>query len=50
MCMADGGVDFAIVVHPEPYQDDHRFLEHSITIGKGELKGTALVFAGRDGF
>ena len=21
-CMADGGVNFAIVVHPEPYQDD----------------------------
>lgn len=49
-CMADGGVDFAIVVHPEPYQDDHRYLEHCLTVGKGRLKGTALVFAGRDGF
>jgi predicted TIM-barrel fold metal-dependent hydrolase len=23
-CMAEGGVDDAVVVHPEPYQDDHR--------------------------
>lgn len=49
-CMADAGVDYAIVVHPEPYQDDHRYLEHCLKVGKGKLKGTALVFAGRDGF
>lgn len=48
-CMADGGVDYAIVVHPEPYQDDHRYLEHCIAVGKGKLKGTCLFFAGRDG-
>lgn len=48
-CMADGGVDYAIVVHPEPYQDDHRYLEHCLTVGKGKLKGTCLFFAGRDG-
>src|SRR5262245_31751519 len=27
-CMDGGGVDYAVVVHPEPYQDDHRYLEH----------------------
>lgn len=48
-CMADGGVDYAIVVHPEPYQDDHRYLEHCLAVGKGKLKGTSLFFAGRDG-
>ena len=46
-CMDGAGVDFAIVVHPEPYQDDHRYLEHCLQVGKGRLKGTALVFADR---
>lgn len=46
-CMADAGVDRAIVVHPEPYQDDHRYLEHCLAMGKGALKGTCLFFAGR---
>ncbi len=48
-CMADGGVDYAVVVHPEPYQDDHRYLVHCLTVGKGKLKGTCLFFAGRAG-
>jgi predicted TIM-barrel fold metal-dependent hydrolase len=48
-CMADGGVDYAIVVHPEPYQDDHSYLKHCLTVGKGKLKGTCLLFAGRKG-
>jgi predicted TIM-barrel fold metal-dependent hydrolase len=48
-CMEQAGVDFAIVVHPEPYQDDHRYLEHCLTIGKGKLKGTLLLFADREG-
>jgi len=48
-CMKPGGVDFAIVVHPEPYQDDHRYLEHCLAVGKGKLKGTILVFADRQG-
>lgn len=48
-CMADGGVDYAIVVHPEPYRDDHRYLEHCLVVGKGKLKGTCLFFAGREG-
>jgi predicted TIM-barrel fold metal-dependent hydrolase len=44
-CMDDGGVDFAVVVHPEPYQDDHRYLEHCLAAGNGRLKGTCLFFA-----
>jgi len=48
-CMDDAGVAFAVVVHPEPYQDDHRYLEHCLTIGKGRLKGTCLFFADRPG-
>ncbi len=48
-CMDGAGVYSAIVVHPEPYQDDHRYLEHCLEVGAGRLKGTALVFAGRPG-
>lgn len=44
-CMDGAGVKFAVVVHPEPYQDDHRYLEHCLHVGRGRLKGTALVFA-----
>jgi predicted TIM-barrel fold metal-dependent hydrolase len=46
-CMNGAGVDYAVVVHPEPYQDDHRYLEHCLEIGQGKLKGTCLFFAGR---
>lgn len=46
-CMEGAGVTHAIVVHPEPYQDDHRYLEHCLAVGKGKLKGTVLVFADR---
>jgi predicted TIM-barrel fold metal-dependent hydrolase len=48
-CMDGAGVDHAVVVHPEPYQDDHRYLEHCLGVGKGRLKGTCLVFADRPG-
>jgi predicted TIM-barrel fold metal-dependent hydrolase len=47
--MQGAGVDYAIVVHPEPYQDDHRYLEHCLSVGRGKLKGTALVFADKPG-
>lgn len=47
-CMAGAGVDYAVVVHPEPYQDDHRYLEHCLAVGKDKLKGTCLFFAERD--
>lgn len=43
--MDAAGVDAAVIVHPEPYQDDHRYLEHVLSIGGKRLKGTALVFA-----
>jgi predicted TIM-barrel fold metal-dependent hydrolase len=48
-CMAEGGVDHAVVVHPEPYQDDHRYLEHCLKVGQDKLKGTCLFFADRPG-
>jgi predicted TIM-barrel fold metal-dependent hydrolase len=48
-CMDGAGVDYAVVVHPEPYQDDHRYLEHCLAVGKGRLKGTCLFFADRPG-
>src|SRR4051812_43009469 len=48
-CMDAAGTDFAVVVHPEPYQDDHRYLEHCLAVGKGWLKGTCLFFADREG-
>lgn len=44
-CMDGAGVDYAVVVHPEPYQDDHRYLEHCLRVGGRRLKGTCLVFA-----
>lgn len=47
-CMREADVDYAIVVHPEPYQDDHRYLEHCLQVGKGKLKGTLLLFADRE--
>ncbi|MEZ6134916.1 MAG: amidohydrolase family protein [Pirellulaceae bacterium] len=46
-CMDDAGVDFAIVVHPEPYQGDHRYLDYCLDVGAGRLKGTCLFFADR---
>lgn len=48
-CMDGAGVRHAVVVHPEPYQDDHRYLEHCLDLGKGRLKGTILLFADREG-
>jgi predicted TIM-barrel fold metal-dependent hydrolase len=48
-CMSGAGVDYAVVVHSEPYQDDHRYLEHCLEVGEGKLKGTCLFFADRPG-
>ncbi len=48
-CMDDADVDFAVVVHPEPYQDDHRYLEYCLEVGGTRLKGTCLCFADRPG-
>src|SRR5262245_62011783 len=35
--MDGAGVDFAIVVHPEPYQDDQSYLEHCLKVGGKRL-------------
>jgi len=43
--MDEAGVDYAIIVHPEPYQDDHRYLEYCFEVGKSRFKGTCLFFA-----
>jgi predicted TIM-barrel fold metal-dependent hydrolase len=48
-CMDCAEVDRAIVVHPEPYRDDHRYLEHCLAVGRDRLKGTCLFFAERSG-
>ena len=48
-CMNQAGVAAAIVVHPEPYQDDHRYLEYCLEVGEGRLKGALLLFADRPG-
>ncbi|HIE95437.1 MAG TPA: amidohydrolase [Fuerstia sp.] len=48
-CMDGAGVDFAVVVHPEPYQDDHDYLEHCLRVGGDRLKGTCLFFSDRPG-
>ncbi|MHC4581597.1 MAG: amidohydrolase family protein [Planctomycetota bacterium] len=48
-CMDGARVQYAIVVHPEPYQDDHRYLEYCLEVGRGRLKGTLLLFADRAG-
>ncbi len=44
-CMDGAGVDYAIVVHPEPYQDDHRYLDHCLEVCGDRVKGTCLFFA-----
>ncbi len=46
--MDEAGVDRACVVQPEPYHDDHRYLEHCLQIGDGRLKGTCLFFASQE--
>jgi predicted TIM-barrel fold metal-dependent hydrolase len=48
-CMAEAGVDYAVVVNPEPYQDDHRYLEHCLAVGMDKFRGTCLFFADRPG-
>ncbi len=48
-CMDGAAVDRAILVHPEPYGDDHRYLEHCLSVTRDRLKGTCLFFADRPG-
>jgi predicted TIM-barrel fold metal-dependent hydrolase len=47
--MDEAGVDRAVVVHPEPYGDDHRYTEHCLEVGGERLKATCLFFADRPG-
>ena len=47
--MDEAGVNYAVISHPEPYQDDHRYLEHCLEVGQGRLKGTCLFFADSPG-
>src|SRR5947209_5321189 len=47
--MDEAGVGHAVIVHPEPYGDDHRYLDHCLDIGRGRFKGTCLFFADRPG-
>lgn len=41
---AEAKIDHAVIVHPEPYQDDHRYLEHCFANepSRGFFKGTCL--------
>lgn len=43
--MEGAGVDFAVIVHPEPYHDDHRYLEHCLKVGNGKFRGVCHFFA-----
>src|SRR3954470_5440578 len=45
--MDAAGVTGAIIVHPEPYQDDHPYLEYCLAQAPSRFKGTALFFADR---
>jgi predicted TIM-barrel fold metal-dependent hydrolase len=40
----EAGLTHAVIVHPEPYQDDHRYLEYCLTRGPSPafFKGTCL--------
>ena len=40
----EAAIDHAVIVHPEPYQDDHRYLEYCFSRepAKGFFKGTCL--------
>ena len=42
--MRKAKIDHAVIVHPEPYQDDHRYLEHCFAHepSPGFFKGTCL--------
>jgi predicted TIM-barrel fold metal-dependent hydrolase len=48
--MEGAGVDYAVIVHPEPYWDDHRYLEHCLRVGGKKFRGTCLFFSDRLGW
>src|SRR5947208_5362356 len=47
--VASAGLAHSIIVHPEPYQDDHRYLEYCFAHEPkpGYFKGTCLFEIGR---
>lgn len=46
----EAGIAHSVIVHPEPYQDDHSYLEHCFANepSKGYFKGTLLLDALRE--
>lgn len=46
--MTGAGVDYAIIVHPEPYHDDHRYLDYCLKVGGKKFKSTCHFFAGQE--
>src|SRR4051812_47587963 len=48
-CMDEGGVDYSVIVHPESYGDDHRYLEYCLNVGRDRFRATCLFFADRPG-
>jgi predicted TIM-barrel fold metal-dependent hydrolase len=54
-CMNGAKVDFGVFVHPETYQEDHRWFDHCLDVAnanakKPRWKGTCLLFADRPGW
>jgi predicted TIM-barrel fold metal-dependent hydrolase len=41
-CMDAAGIDAAVLVHPAPYQDDHRYVLHCLDQAPERLRGTCL--------
>ena len=46
--MDGAGVNYAVIVHPEPYQDDHRYLEYCLEVGQRRLKGVCHFLPGNE--
>ncbi len=42
--MADEGIDYAVLVHPEPYGDDHRLVLDCLEREPERLRGTCLFY------
>ena len=52
-CMDGANVDFGVFVHPETYQEDHRWFDHCLDVANAKKlrwKGTCLLFAERPGW
>ena len=52
-CMDGANVEFGVFVHPETYQEDHRYFEHCLEVANAKKlrwKGTCHLFADRPGW